>query len=81
MRPLLAQQQTSLGSVGTSAYCHVRRALGQTRLQLLEECQYIMALQLTADKHLAFRVDAVNLKYRRRNIETDSCDRLHDWLL
>jgi hypothetical protein len=29
---------------------------------------------------LAFRVDAVDLKYRLGNVETDGCDRLHDWL-
>src|SRR5262245_50190213 len=63
----------------------MRRGTGldpnQARRQLLEEPQDIAALQLTADDHLAFRVDAVNLEYRLRNIETDRCDRLHDWLL
>src|SRR3990170_3939374 len=39
------------------------------------------ALQLPTDEHLAFRVDAMHLKYRLRNIETDRCDRLHDWTL
>jgi hypothetical protein len=34
-----------------------------------------------ADDHRAFRIDAVDPKYRLCNIETDSCDRLHDWLL
>jgi hypothetical protein len=29
----------------------------------------------------ALRVDAVNLEYRLRNIETDRCNHLHDWLL
>jgi hypothetical protein len=63
----------------------MRRGAGfdpdQARLQLLEECQDIAALQLAADEHLAFRVGAVHLKDRLRNIETDRCDRLHDWLL
>jgi hypothetical protein len=30
--------------------------------QLLEERQNVAALQLTADQHIAFRVDAVHLK-------------------
>jgi len=53
----------------------------QARRQLLEECQHVTALQLEAHEHLAFRVDAVHLKDRPRNIETDRCDRLNDWLL
>src|ERR1022692_1709327 len=36
---------------------------------------------LTADDHVALRVDAVDLKYRLCDIETDCCDRLDDWLL
>jgi hypothetical protein len=39
------------------------------------------ALQPTADEHIAFRVDAVHLKYRLGDVETDGCDRLHAWLL
>src|SRR3990172_899649 len=53
----------------------------QARRQLLEERQNVAALQLTADEHLAFRVDAVHLKYRLCDIETDCGDLLHDWLL
>ena len=49
--------------------------------QLLEERQNVAALQLTADEHIAFRADAVHLKNRLCNVETDGCDRLHDWLL
>ena len=41
--------------------------------QLLEERQDMAALQLTADEHIAFRVDAVRLKYRLGNVETDGC--------
>jgi hypothetical protein len=37
---------------------------GDKRGKLLEECQDVAALQLTADEHLAFRVGAVDLKYR-----------------
>src|SRR5206468_12378283 len=63
----------------------MRRGAGldpnQARLQLLEKRQDVAALQLTADGHLAFRVDAVDLKNRLRDIETDCCDHLHDWLL
>src|SRR2546428_9577079 len=49
--------------------------------QLLEERQDVTALQLTADEHVDFRVDAVDLKDRFCDIETDSRDGLHDWLL
>src|SRR3989337_2077130 len=49
--------------------------------QLLEERQDVAALQLTADEHVAFRVDTVHLKTRLRYVETDGCNRLHDWLL
>ena len=45
----------------------MRRGAGldpnQARRQLLEERQDVAALQLTADEHVAFRVDAVHLKY------------------
>src|SRR6187551_2806367 len=63
----------------------MRRGAGldpnQARRQLLEECQHIAALQLAPDEHFAFRIDAMHLKHRLRNIETDRCDRLHDCLL
>src|SRR6185295_926920 len=38
------------------------------------------ALQLTADEHLSRRIDAVNLKHRLGDVETDCRDRLHAWL-
>src|SRR5215813_7004911 len=38
------------------------------------------ALQLTADDHLSRRIDAVNLKHRLGDVETDCRDRLHAWL-
>src|SRR5262245_51364794 len=38
------------------------------------------ALQLTADDHLSRRVDAVDLKHRFSDVETDRRDRLHAWL-
>src|SRR6266699_1613548 len=63
----------------------MRRCAGfntdQARRQLLEKRQDVASLQLTADDHIAFRVDAVDLKNRLRDIETDCRDRLHDWLL
>src|SRR5688572_13722781 len=51
------------------------------RRQLLEERQHIAALQLTPDDHVALRINAVDLKDRLRNVETDCGDRLHDKLL
>jgi hypothetical protein len=48
--------------------------------QLMEELQDIAALQLTADDHLARNINAVDLKYRFSDVETDCRKRLHDWL-
>jgi len=45
--------------------------------QLLEERQDVPALELAADDHVPFRVDAVDLKDRLRDIETDCRHRLH----
>src|SRR6516165_4318520 len=50
-------------------------------LQLLEECQDITSLQLAPDDHLAYRVDAVDLKNRLRDVETDRRDPVHAALL
>jgi hypothetical protein len=62
----------------------VRRGAGfdadQTRWQLLKERQNIPTLYLTADDHLALRIDAVDLENRLRNVETD-CRDFHDQLL
>ena len=63
----------------------MRRCTGlnayKARRQLLEECQDITSLQLAADDHLAYRVDAVDLKNRLRDVETDRRDPLHAALL
>src|SRR4051812_48924966 len=44
---------------------------------LLEECQDIAPLQLTAKDHLASGINAVNLKHRLGDVEPDCRDRLH----
>src|SRR6516162_4707690 len=49
--------------------------------QLLEECQDVTSLQLAPDDHLAYRVDAMDLKYRLRDVETDRRDPVHAALL
>src|SRR6185436_9776711 len=49
--------------------------------QLLEECQHVSTLQLPADHHSPISINAVNLKDRLCDIETDCCDRLHARLL
>src|SRR6266699_534059 len=63
----------------------MRRCAGfntdQARRQLLEKRQDVAPLQLTADDHMAFRVDAMDLKNRLGDVETDCRDRLHAWLL
>jgi hypothetical protein len=48
--------------------------------QLLEEPQNVAALQLAADDHMPCRVDAMDLKNRFCDVETDCRDRLHAWL-
>src|SRR5271168_2410502 len=50
----------------------------QARRQLLEEGQYIATLELTTQDDIALRIDAVNLKYRLRDVETHRRNRLHD---
>ena len=45
--------------------------------QLLEECQDVATLQLAADNHLATGINAVDLKYRLRDVETNCRNRLH----
>ena len=47
----------------------------------MKEREDIAAPQLTADDHLALRVDTVDLKNRLCDIETDCRDRVHDELL
>jgi hypothetical protein len=49
----------------------------QAGLQLLKERQDVATLQLTADDHFAIVINAVDLKYRLGNVETDCRDRLH----
>jgi hypothetical protein len=49
----------------------------QARRQLLEESQDVAALQPAADDHLAVSINAMDLKNRLRDIETDCRDRLH----
>jgi hypothetical protein len=46
--------------------------------QLLEERQDVASLQLTPDDHIALCANAVDLKDRLRNIETNRRDRGHD---
>jgi hypothetical protein len=49
----------------------------QARWQLLEECQYIATLELTTEDDIALGIDAVDLKNRLRDVETNCRDRLH----
>jgi hypothetical protein len=44
--------------------------------ELLEERQYIAALELQANDHLSLRVDTMHLKNRLRDIETNR-NRIH----
>src|SRR6266700_2716460 len=49
----------------------------ETRRQLLEESSDVTPLQLSPDDHLPFRVDAIDLKNRLCDVETNCRDRLH----
>src|SRR5262245_38967055 len=53
----------------------------ETRCKLLEKGQNLAAPELPASDHIALRVDAVHLKDRLSNIQTNRRDRLHAWLL
>src|SRR5207302_6187485 len=59
----------------------MRRCAGldtdETRRQLLEESNDVTALQLAPDDHIAFRVNAMDLKNRLRDVETNRRDSLH----
>jgi hypothetical protein len=44
----------------------------------LKECQYIAPLELTTENDIALRIDAVNLKNRLRDVETDCRNLSHD---
>src|SRR5207344_2242380 len=53
----------------------------QARRQLLEERQDVTPLQLTANNHLTSSINAMHLKDRLGDVETDCRNRLHVWLL
>jgi hypothetical protein len=59
----------------------MRRGAGlhadQARWQLLEKGQELASLQLPPNNHLPNNINAVDLKDRLRNIETDCRDRSH----
>src|SRR4029450_1473850 len=53
----------------------------EARRHFLEERQDLATLQLTAEDHLAIGVNAVHLKTRFGDVETDCLNCLHVWLL
>src|SRR5512132_1195162 len=53
----------------------------EARRQLLKERQDVTALELAANDHIACRIDAVDLKNRLCDVETDRRNRLHLGLL
>src|SRR5262245_9281132 len=53
----------------------------EARWQLLKKRQNVTALELAANDHIACRIDAVDLKNRLCDVETDRRNRLHVWLL
>ena len=53
----------------------------EARRHFLEERHDLATLQLTAEDHLAIGVNAVHLKTRLGDVETDCLNCLHVWLL
>src|SRR4029077_21011700 len=50
----------------------------ETGRQLLEKPEHVPTLKLTAKHDIPICIDAMNLKHRLRDIETDGRNRLHD---
>jgi hypothetical protein len=55
----------------TNGVTRHRPRTDQAGLQLLKERQDVATLRLTADDHFAIVINAVDLKYRLGNVETD----------
>src|SRR5262249_48170332 len=61
--------------------CRAGLHTNEARRHFLEERQDVATLQLTAEDHLAIGVNAVHLKTRLGDVETDCLNCLHVWLL
>jgi len=82
---LLANLDPQAGVSKADVYLHlgeIHEKLGEGPAQRILR-RYVERVIGTAAPRLdlAFRVDAVHLKYRLGDVETDGCDRLHVWLL
>jgi hypothetical protein len=56
-------------------------ATGKDGGSFSKEGRHVATLELPTEQHIALRIDAVNLKNRLRDIETDCRNRLNDLLL
>src|SRR5262249_9523753 len=61
--------------------CRAGLHTDKARRHLRKESQHIAPFQFAANDHLAISINAMHLKNRLRNIETDCLNCLHDWLL
>src|SRR5262249_13518856 len=61
--------------------CRAGLHTNEARRHFLEEREDVATLQLTAEDHLAIGVNAVHLKTRLGDVETDCLNCLHVWLL
>src|SRR4029434_8456242 len=61
--------------------CRTGLHTNEARRHFLEERQDVATLQLTAEDHLAIGVNAVQLKTRLGDVETDCLNCLQVWLL
>src|SRR5262249_43763657 len=59
--------------------CRAGLHTNEARRQFLEEREDVATLQLTAEDHLAIGVNAVHLKTRLGDVETDCLNCLHVW--
>ena len=60
----------------TAAHATAPRRKPRCQPGMAEECQHVSTLQLPTDHHLPISINAVNLKDRLRDIETNCCDRV-----
>ena len=67
----------------TQPFASLRRAARLRRMSAMPSMatELCVTLQLTADDHLPGSINAVHLKDRLGDVETDCRDRLHSWLL
>src|SRR5262249_12536614 len=62
---------------GPVVRCRARFHANEARWQVGKKLEYLRSTNTPPNHHLAIRIDAVNLKHRLRNIETDRANLPH----